>query len=58
MLPLLVTLNVQSWRLQESKKKMAERTSSSSHINHRFMSTPELVSKLEQTHHKLRLNMK
>ncbi len=53
-----VILNVQSWRLQKSKKKMAERTSPSSHVNHGFMSTPELVSKLEQTHHKLPLNVK
>ncbi len=37
---------------------MAERTSPSSHVNHRFMSTPELISKLELSHHKLRLTGK
>ena len=37
---------------------MAERASPSSHVNHRFLSTPELVSKLEQTQHKLRLTVK
>ena len=55
---LQASLNVQRMRLQESKKKAAEATSPSSHVNHRFLSNPQLISKLERTHHRLRLTVK